>query len=887
MQTNILPIDITKEMESSYLDYAMSVIVSRALPDVRDGLKPVHRRILYSMYESGFFYNKQYRKCARVIGDVMGKYHPHGDQTIYSSLVRMVQEFSLLTPLIDGQGNFGSIDGDNAAAMRYTECRLEKITEIALLKDIDKNTVDFQDNYDSTEIEPQILPAMLPNLLINGSGGIAVGMATNIPPHNPYAVIESCIQYIDNPEITIEELIQIIQAPDFPTRGLILQSSNLNEAYRTGRGTIIMRGRAEIVETNNRQSIIITEIPYMVNKASMMEKIASLVKEKRIEGISDLRDESDMDGIRVVVEIKRDAMADLVLRQLYSYTQLQTSFGINMVALNKGMPRLMNLQEIISSFIDFRKEVIYRRTVYLLEQVRSKAITILGLYIAVNNIEKTVAIIKSAQDSKTAEKELMDIKWDSTDVKPYFEMLEITDFIEDKYCYLMHEQARAILEMRLLRLTTTEKDKILEELNKLVERMKEYRSIIEYKTKLLALMKEELIDLKSNFSEKRLTEISNQPLNQDDEELIAKEEMVVTVTNSGYIKRVPLDLYRSQKRGGKGRSAASMNDDDFINKIFIAHTLTPMLFFSNLGRVYQIKLYRLPLGNPQNKGRPLVNLLNLSDKEKITNILAVPEEVEEKQIVFATSLGKIKRNELSSFKYIPSNGKIAIKLEEKDKLISVRICDENDHIFLATKKGKAIRFALNTIRCIKARDAAGVKGMKITDDDKLISMTVLLGNNYTIEERQAYFSLSVSYRNLLKEPQQHLDIASELPEGLDLKLATKMVQEEQLLLSVTENGFGKSTSSYEYRKANRGGMGVINFAVSKKTGKVVSVMPITLSDEIMLITNKGQAIRCPLSNLRSLSRNTRGVTLFKTDGKEKVISAAIIEDVKTEEKNSL
>lgn len=888
MVKNIIPIDITDEMQSSYLDYAMSVIVSRALPDVRDGLKPVHRRILYSMYESGFFYNKQYRKCARIIGDVMGKYHPHGDQAIYSSLVRMVQEFSLRAPLIDGQGNFGSIDGDNAAAMRYTECRLQKISELFLLRDIDKNTVDFRDNYDSTETEPKILPALLPNLLINGSGGIAVGMATNIPPHNPVAVIEACIQYINNPEITIDELIEIIKAPDFPTAGIIMASSNLNIAYRTGRGVIVIRGRAEIVENNNRQTIIITEIPYIVNKASMIEKIAALVKEKRIEGISDLRDESDMDGIRVVVEIKRDAMADIVLNQLYAYTQLQTSFGINMLALSKGMPRLMNLQEIISSFINFRKEIIYRRTVYLLEQARSKAITILGLYIAVNNIEKTVAIIKSATNSKEAEKQLMDIQWDASVIKPYFELLGITDFIKDNYCYLMKEQARSILEMRLLRLTSAEKDKILEDLNKLIESIKEYRSIIEDDAKLFALMKEELIALKDQFSEKRLTEISNEPLNQDDEELISKEEMVVTVTRAGYIKRVPLDAYRSQNRGGKGRSAASMNDDDFINKIFIAHTLTPILFFSDLGQVYQLKLYKLPLSNPQNKGRPLVNLLNLSDKEKITNILAVPEDIEDKQIVFATSLGKFKRNSLSSFKYIPSNGKIAIKLAEKDKLISVHICDENNHIFLATKKGKAIRFDLSTIRCIKTRDASGVKGMKISGDDEVISMTVMIGNNYTIEERQSYLSLSVSDRNLLKEPQQNLDIASKLPENLDLNLATKMAKAEQLLLSVTENGFGKCTSSYEYRKANRGGMGVINFAVSKKTGKVISVTPITLSDEIMLITNKGRAIRCPLSSLRSLSRNTRGVTLFKTGVKEKVVSAAIIVDVATEaeEENS-
>lgn len=877
---NSISVNIEDEMKGSYLDYAMSVIVSRAIPDVRDGLKPVHRRILYAMYEASNYFNKPYRKSARTVGDVMGKYHPHSDAAIYDSLVRLAQDFSLRVLLVDGQGNFGSRDGDAAAAMRYTESRLAKVAH-TLLEDIDKETIDFTPNYDGSEKEPLVLPSMFPNLLVNGTNGIAVGMATNIPPHNLGEIIDACCLYVDNNDVEILELMTVVKGPDFPTAGIVLGTSGIRSAYLTGRGSILTRGRSEIEEiSNNRQAIIITEIPYMVNKAKLVEKIAELVKEKRIEGISDLRDESNKDGIRVVIEIKKDAVTEVVLNQIYSYTQLQTSFGVIMLALRDGLPEVMNLKEVIAAFVNFREIVITRRTIYLLNKARDKAHILLGLMIAVSNIDEVIRIIKSSNDPASAKEQLMQRTWDASSIIDLVKLVDDRAMIaDDGKCYFTETQTKAILEMRLQRLTAMEKNKLENDLAELATEISGYTDILASREKLLDILKNELIRIKDEFATPRLTSIELGDFDQDIEDLIQREEMVVTVTLGGYIKRVPLATYRAQKRGGKGRSGLSMRDEDITTQIFVGSTHTPMLFFSNTGQVYSLKLYKLPLGNPQSKGRPIVNILPLKEGERINNIMPLPENQDEwdsLNIIFATSQGNIRRNDLSDFKRIQSNGKIAIRLDDNDHLIDVKVCKDEDHVLLATKAGKAVRFPASSVRVFKSRTSDGVRGMRIAASDYVISMTILKGIACTMEEREAYLSIPIENRLLIAGGKEFT------PEEFGVHLSKEQILEmaisEEFILTVSENGFGKRSSAYEYRITNRGGSGIVNMDVSDKTGLVVGVMPVDMSDELMLITNNGKLIRCKLESVRITGRNTSGVILFKTEQGEKVVSTALIAD---------
>lgn len=876
---DLVPINIEDEMKRSYLDYAMSVIVSRAIPDTRDGLKPVHRRILFSMHEAGYTASKQHRKSARIVGDVIGKYHPHGDTAVYDSLVRMAQDFSLRLPLVDGQGNFGSMDGDSPAAMRYTESRLAKVSQY-LLEDIDKETVDFSPNYDGTEHEPQVLPAMFPNLLINGASGIAVGMATNIPPHNLGEVIDACCLYIDNNDIDIMDLISVVKGPDFPTGAMVLGIQGIRSAYLTGRGSIVIRGRTEIEEHNGRQAIIITEMPYMVNKAKLVEKIADLVREKRIEGISDLRDESNKAGVRVVIEIKKDIAAEVVLNQIFSYTQLQTSFGVIMLALDNGLPKIMNLKEVVAAFVSFRELVITRRTICLLNRARDRAHLLIGLRIAVNNIDEVIKTIREASDPQNAKQQLMQKVFNVANIKDLIQLIDDrTSVTKEGSCYLTELQAKTILEMRLQRLTAIEKNKLENDITELGNEINVYLEIISSRDKLLSILKEELIRIKENFSTPRLTSIEEGDFDQDIEDLIQREDMVVTVTLGGYIKRVPLATYRAQKRGGKGRAGLSMRDEDATTQIFVGSTHTPMLFFSNIGQVYSLKLYKLPVGNPQSKGRPIINILPLKDGEYITNIMPMPEDQSEwnnLNIMFATSLGNVRRNDLSDFKKIQSNGKIAIRLDENDSLVNVKVCKEEDHVLLASKSGKAIRFPVSSIRVFKSRTSDGVRGMKLSRNDCVVSMTILKGNSSKVEEREAYLSIPIEERLKIKESNNcnhdQLDIMLSKDQILE------MANQEEFILTVAENGFGKRSSSYSYRAAGRGGSGVVNMDVSDKTGMVVTAIPVGISDELMLITNTGKLIRCKLETVRVTGRNTSGVILFKTEKDEKVVSVSLIVD---------
>jgi DNA gyrase subunit A len=879
-QEVILNISIEDEMKRSYLDYAMSVIVSRALPDVRDGLKPVHRRILYAMYEAGYHYNKQYRKSARIVGDVIGKYHPHGDTAVYDSLVRMAQSFSMRIPLVDGQGNFGSIDGDAPAAMRYTESRLTKISH-TLLNDIDKATVDFQPNYDTSEQEPKVLPASFPNLLVNGSGGIAVGMATNIPPHNLIEVVNACIAYIDNPDITIDELIEIVQGPDFPTAATIVGRNAIKSAYHTGKGIIQVRGKASIEDLEKRQAIIIEEIPYAVNKSKMIEKIADLVNDQKITGISDIRDESDKSGIRVVIEIKKDFSAAVILNQIYSYTPLQSSFGINMVALDHGIPKLMNLKQIIHSFVEFKEEVINKRTIFLLNQARARAHILLALRIAVSNIDEVIVMIRGSQDAAEARQKLLSKKWLIHDIRSWLEL--IGDAIDSDETYTFSElQVKAILEMRLQRLTALEHGKIEEDLTGLIAEIKYFLELLGSRPMLLSVMKEEIIKIRDEFGTPRLTEIEDsEGSDQDIEDLIQKEDMVVICTLSGYIKRVPLGSYRNQKRGGKGRNTVSTPGEDVATRVFVGTTHTPMLFFSSTGQVCCLKLYKIPLGSPQSKGRALVNLFpNLKAGETINNILLLPEnvkELEDLNIVFSTSSGYIRRNSLDDFRRIPSNGKIAIRLDEGDSLVDVNLCNHDDHVLISTKNGKSIRFAVNDLRVFKSRKSDGVRAIKLQNNDIVISMTILKGADYPLLERDKYLSIPYAERLILRNSEQKALLNYE---KLDLtsEQIHEMAENEELIFSITSKGFGKCSSAYEYRVTGRGGTGVTNMNISKKTGTLVTVIPIKgHDDELILVTNTGKLIRFDIDSIRVTGRNTSGVILFRiTNPEEEIVSAALI-----------
>lgn len=873
---DIQPISIEEEMQRSYLGYAMSVIVSRALPDARDGLKPVHRRILYSMHENGYTSDKPYRKSARVVGDVMGKYHPHGDQSIYDAMVRMAQPFSMSQLLLDGQGNFGSMDGDKAAAMRYTEIRLEKAAE-ALLTDIDKDTIDYQSNYDDSTREPTVLPAQFPNLLVNGANGIAVGMATNIPPHNMGEVIDACCAYVDNPEVTLEQLLEILPAPDFPTGGIILGRAGAKSAMWTGRGSVIVRGKVHFEEIRkDREAIIITEIPYQVNKASMIEKMAELVRAKKIEGISDLRDESDRDGVRVVVEIKRDAMADVVLNQLYRFTPLQTSFGVNMLALNAGKPELLNIKQLIGAFVAFREEVILRRTRFLLNKARDRAHVLVGLAIAVANIDEVIKTIRNAPDPQTARDQLMTREWPAHDVADMIGLIDDLSHkvIDGKY-KLSETQARAILDLRLQRLTALGRDEIADEMKTLATEINEYLSILGNREKLMGILRAELVSVRERFSVPRRTQIAEMEFEQDDEDLIQREDMVVTVSFGGYVKRTPLSTYRLQKRGGKGRTGMSTKDEDFVTRVLVASTHTPVLFFSNIGRVYKLKVYRLPEGTPQSRGKAFVNLLPLAEGEKITQVLPLPEDEAkwgELHVMFATAKGYVRRNDLSDFVNINANGKIAMKFEGEDaddRLVGVLPCTEQDDILLASYAGKCVRFPVDDVRTFQSRASTGVRGMKLADGDHVISMSVLRHIETSPEEREAYLKYATAQRRI-REGEAGVELASDLP----MTRITELQAAEQFILTATEKGFGKRSSAYEYRITSRGGSGIINIETTAKNGNVAAAFPVEHDDQIMLVTDGGQVIRCPVDDIRIAGRSTQGVIIFKLGEGEKVASVA-------------
>ncbi|MCW5697752.1 MAG: DNA gyrase subunit A [Bauldia sp.] len=866
-------------MRRSYLDYAMSVIVSRALPDARDGLKPVHRRILHSMNESGYYPDRPYRKSARVTGDTMGKYHPHGNLAIYDALVRMAQDFSLRLPLIDGQGNFGSVDGDPPAAERYTEVRLAK-PAMALLEDLDKNTVDFQDNYDSSEREPVVLPAKFPNLLVNGAGGIAVGMATNIPPHNLGEVIDACIRLIDEPGVGLDELLEIVPGPDFPTGATILGRSGVRSAYATGRGSIVMRGRVT-TETirKEREALIVHEIPYQVNKATMIERIAEMVREKRIEGISDIRDESDRHGMRVVIELKRDAMPDVVLNQLYRFSALQTTFGANMVALNAGRPETMTLKDMLQAFVSFREEVVGRRTKFLLVKARDRAHVLVGLAIAVANIDEVIALIRRAPDPATAREELMGRDWPATDVAPLIRLIDDPRHrIADDGTYRLSEtQARAILDLRLQRLTALGRDEVGEELNGLADSIRDYLDILGSRARIQTIVRDELAAAKAEFATPRKTEIVESGADLEDEDLIQREDMVVTVSHAGYIKRVPLATYRAQRRGGKGRAGMATRDEDFVAQLFVANTHTPVLFFSSLGQAYKMKAWRLPLAAPQARGKALINLLPLSDGERITTIMPLPEDEESWEtldVMFATTGGTVRRNKLSDFVDVRANGKIAMKLAEGEGIVGVQTCTEHDDILLTTANGQCIRFPVPEVRVFKGRDSTGVRGINLGEGDRLISMAVLHHFEVSAEERSTYLKMSRAVRGEGDGEEGGEPDAEAAPGDGELSQAryAEMSAAEQFVLTVSANGFGKRTSSYEYRVTGRGGKGITAMVVNERNGALVASFPVEQADQIMLVSDGGQVIRVPVDGIRIAGRSTQGVTIFDTADGETVVS---------------
>lgn len=876
---DIAPVDISEEMRRSYLDYAMSVIVSRALPDVRDGLKPVHRRIIYSMFENGYDYNRPFRKSARIVGDVLGKYHPHGDSSVYEAMVRMAQPFSMRVPLVDGQGNFGSMDGDSAAAMRYTEARLAKVAH-SLIDDIDKDTVDFMPNYDETLQEPTVLPASYPNLLVNGANGIAVGMATNIPPHNLGEVLDACCAYIDNPEISIDDLINIVPGPDFPTGGLILGYGGAKSAYYTGRGSVMMRAKATIEELyKDREAIIVHEIPYQVNKAALITRIAELVKEKKIEGISEIRDESDRQGVRVVIEIKRDFQADVVLNQLYKFTPLQTSFGMNMLAINNGRPMMMNLKDIIQAFVEFREEIIRRRTIFELNKARDRAHVLVGLAIAVEHIDPVIELIRNAPNPQEAKDALLRKAWPAGEVETLVKLIDEPDRKVENGTYRLSEaQAKAILDLKLQRLTGLERDKIHEELITIGEEIKECLSILASREKLYGIMRDEFVAIRDEYGTPRRTKIEDIEYDTDIESLIQREEMVVTVTEAGYIKRVPLNAYKAQKRGGKGKSGMATKDEDFVTRLFVASTHTPVLFFSSKGLVYKMKVYKLPLGSPTSKGKPFINLLPLDEGETITTVMKLPEcedDCKDMSIMFATSQGNVRRNSLMDFVNVQSNGKIAMKLDEGDKLINVRICHEDNDIMLAARSGKCIRFPVTDVRVFVGRNSTGVRGIKLAEGDEVISMSILLHSDATSEERDEYARIASAIKRISAERGDDSCVSPEdtgLLNVLTTEKYKEMAEREQFILSVTSTGYGKRTSSYEYRVTGRGGQGIANMEMSARNKEIVSSFPIEDDNQIMMVTDGGKLIRMPVKDIRIAGRKTQGVILFRTAENERVVS---------------
>ncbi len=869
-------ITIEDEMKKSYLDYAMSVIVSRALPDVRDGLKPVHRRILYAMHEGGRTPDKRFTKSATTVGDVMGRYHPHGDSAIYDALVRMAQDFSMRLPLIGSQGNFGSVDGDPPAAMRYTESRLAEAA-MPLLDDIEQDTVDFQPNYDGERTEPVVLPAKYPNLLVNGAGGIAVGMATNMAPHNLGEVIDATIAMIDNAAISIDDLIELMPGPDFPTGGIILGRMGIKSAFHTGRGSIVMRGRVHIEELRkDREALIVTEIPYQVNKALMIERIAEMVRDKKIEGISDIRDESSREGMRVVVEIKRDAMADVILNQLYRFSQLQSTFSVNNIALTGGRPEQLNLKDLLQAFIAFREEVVTRRTKFLLNKSRDRAHILVGLAIAVANIDEVIVLIRRSKDAGEARAALMGRAWPAKDLGPLIALIADPrhSLGADNNYRLSEEQARAILDLRLQRLTALGIDEITDELQKLAKEISEYLEILRSRLRVMNIINDELRQIKNDFATPRRTEIIENEGEVEDEDLIQREDMVVTVSHAGYVKRVPLSAYRAQRRGGKGRAAAQMRDEDFVTKLFVANTHTPILFFSSAGMVYRMKVWRLPVGNPQARGKALINLLPLAQGERITTIMPLPEDASDAadlQLMFATRSGGVRRNELSDFENINRSGKIAMKLDEGDQIANVEICSDADDVLLTTAQGQCIRFCVNDVRVFKGRDSTGVRGIKLEDGDQVISMAIIRHVDATAEERMAFLKMSRAVAGEEAETESS-DEEVVADAGLSQERYAAMGAAEQVILTVSSNGYGKRTSSFEYRITNRGGKGIVAMAVNERNGPLVASFPVEASDEIMLVTDGGQLIRCPVDGIRKAGRSTQGVIVINTADDEHVVS---------------
>ena len=881
--SDIAPISIIEEMKTSYLDYAMSVIVSRALPDVRDGLKPVHRRILYACLEAGYVAGRPYRKSSRIVGDVLGKYHPHGDQAIYDALARMVQPWSMRVPLIDGQGNFGSMDPDPPAAMRYTEARLAKVAAF-LLADIDRDTVNFQPNYDASESEPQVLPARFPNLLVNGAGGIAVGMATNIPPHNLGEVLAACRAYIDDPTVTSEGLMEHVKGPDFPTGAFILGQTGIHQAYTTGRGSVMMRARHSIEEgRGDRRSIVLTEIPYQVGKSGLVEKIAEAAKDKRIEGVSDIRDESNREGVRIVIDLKRDATPDVVLNQLWRHTPAQSSFPANMLAIRGGRPETLTLRDIIESFVRFREEVITRRSKFELLKARERAHILLGLVVAVTNLDEVVKLIRGSRTPVEAREKLLARTWPGEEIRPYIALVEAVEPQGRKKNYQLSEaQVKAILELRLHRLTALGRDEIAEELKVLAESIGELLEILANRARLYEVMRTEFDEVEAEFATPRMTELAPAADGIEDEDLIEREEMVVTVTMTGYIKRTPLSVFREQKRGGKGRSGMQTKEEDAVTNLFVTSTHNPVLFFSNLGRVYRMKVWRLPEGGPNAKGRPMVNLLPLAEGETISAVLPLPEDESEwggLHIMFATAHGSVRRNSMDAFTNVPSNGKIAMRFgttegsedsEEQgdptDRLIGVELLTEDNDVLLATRNGKAIRFKSTDVREFQSRTSTGVRGIRLLGGDEVISMSILHRVGTTQEEREAYMRCP-PWRD-----REDVECA------LAAERYAEMAEKEQFLLTVTENGYGKRSSAYEYRRTNRGGQGITNIDTSERNGRVVASFPAKQGEQLMLVTDQGKMIRTTVGDIRIMGRSTQGVTIFRIADGEHVVSVARIDE---------
>ena len=867
--------NITDEMKSSYLSYAMSVIVSRALPDARDGLKPVHRRIIYAMYKGGYDWSKQFRKSARVVGDVIGKYHPHGDQAVYDALVRLAQDFSMSVTLLDGQGNFGSLDGDRAAAMRYTETRLAKVSEF-LVSDIDKNTVDFQNNYDDTELEPVVLPAQYPNLLVNGAGGIAVGMATNIPPHNLGEVIDGTLKYIDNNDISIKELMKYIPGPDFPTGGIIIGKQDIVPGYEKGRGSIKIRGEVDVEEgLKDRKKIIIKSVPYQVNKTVLIEKIAELIRDKKIEGVSDLRDESSKDGVRIVIEVRKNISENVIINQLYKFSPLQSSFGFNTLAINEKKPELLNLKQFIKIFVDFREKIITKRTLFDLKKAKDRVHILIGLFISIENIDEVIAIIRKSKDPNDAKSLLLKKKWNFQKSKIDKNIINISELSTKDEYQLSDHQVKAILELRLQKLTAIGHDEINSELNDLYELIVKYKKILNEKNELFNLIKLELNEIKKKFAVPRRTKLIGAVDSVEIENVIQEEKVIVTVTNDGYIKRTPLTSIKSQKRGGKGKTGIVTREEDFVNQLFTVSTLTPVLFFSSKGIAYRLKAWKIPEGSNTSKGKALSNIFPITADAKISSILPLPlDESTWKDIflIFVTSKGKVRKNSLSDFENIQANGKIAMKLEKDDQIISVKIVKKDEDIMFNTYSGKSLRINSGKIRLFKGRSSKGIKGINLKKDDRVISLTVLNHVKISSDESKAYIKKSRKDDDDIEDT--NFEISQKRFDELKIK--------EEFILTVTENGYGKRSSSYEFRESGRGGQGIINIITSERNGNVAASYSVKNDDDIMLITNSGQMIRCKVSDIRIAGRNTQGVRIFKVEDNDKVVSSVCLSD-ETEE----